>query len=81
MSKLELESWSALVAPPRTPADIAARLRMEIEKVLKSEDLATKLRERGFEATTSTPEELSRMIRDEGAIWSRLIAERGISVE
>ncbi|MFS2101901.1 Bug family tripartite tricarboxylate transporter substrate binding protein [Variovorax sp. Varisp85] len=81
MPKLTLESWSALVAPPRTPADIIARLRVETEKVLKSEDIASKLRERGFEATSSTPEELARMVREEGAVWSQLIKERNISVD
>lgn len=79
--KLTLESWSAFVAPPGTPSAIVKRLRVEAEKVLKSEDIVSILRERGFEATHSTPEELARMVRDEGIAWSRLIKERNITVE
>lgn len=80
MPQLTLESWSAFVAPPGTPASIVERLRVEIEKILKSDDIATKLRERGFEVTPSTPDQLARMIRDEGRTWSQLIKERNITV-
>ena len=81
MPKLTLESWSALVAPPGTPANVVARLRVETEKVLKSSDLVAKLNDMGFEATTSTPDELTRMIRDEGRNWAQLIKERNITVD
>lgn len=81
MPKLTLESWSAFVAPANTPPDVVARLRVETEKVLKSDEIVSKLRERGFEATSSSPDELARMIRDEGRVWSKLIRERSISVD
>lgn len=81
MPKLALDSWSALVAPPATPANVVARLRTETEKVLKSPDIVAKLHEMGFEATTSTPDELTRMIRDEGRRWAQLIKERNITID
>lgn len=81
MPKLSLESWSALVAPPATPANVVARLRIETEKVLKSPDITGRLHELGFEATTSTPDELARMIRDEGRRWAELIKERNITID
>ena len=52
-----------------------------VAKVLKSDDIVNKLRERGFEATTSTSDELARMIRDEGRSWAQLIKERNITME
>ena len=81
MPKLSLDSWSALVAPPATPANVVARLRIETEKVLKSPDITGKLLELGFEATTSTPDELARMVRDEGRRWAQLIKERNITID
>lgn len=81
MPKLSLESWSAFVAPAGTPPAIVARLRLETEKVLKSDDLVSKLRERGFEATSSTPAELGKMIRDEGRHWAQFIKERNITID
>ncbi|MEZ2295194.1 Bug family tripartite tricarboxylate transporter substrate binding protein [Variovorax sp. RCC_210] len=81
MPQLALESWSGFVAPPHTPVDVVARLRIETDKVLKSPDIVNKLRELGFEATSSTPQELARMVRDEGATWSKLIKERNITVD
>lgn len=81
MPKLSLESWSAFVAPAGTPPAVVARLRLETEKVLKSDDLVSKLRERGFEATSSTPAELGKMIRDEGRHWAQFIKERHITID
>lgn len=81
MPQLTLESWSAFVAPANTPADIVSRLRTEAVKVLTSEEVISRLRDRGFEATSSTPEELARTIRNESRVWSELVKERNITVE
>lgn len=81
MPQRTLQSWLGLVAPPDIPAEVVARLRIETEEILKSPDIVNKLHELGFEATSSTPQELARMVRDEGATWSKLIKERNITVD
>ena len=81
MPQLTLESWSAFVAPANTPPDIVSRLRTEAAKVLASKDVISTLRDRGFEATSSTPEELTRTIQSESRVWSELVKERKITVE
>lgn len=81
MPKLTMESWSAFVAPANTPPAVVERLRSEADKVLRSPDVVARLRERGFDATSSTPAELAAMIRDEGQVWSQLVRERNISAD
>jgi tripartite-type tricarboxylate transporter receptor subunit TctC len=81
MPELTLESWSAFVAPPQTPAAIVARLHEEAMKALKNDEIIAKLRARGFEAAPSSPDELSKMIREESRKWGQLIKERNISAE
>lgn len=81
LPELALESWSAFVAPPDTPAAIVARLHAEALKALKNEEVVAKLRARGFEAMPGSSEALSRMIRDEGRKWGQLIKERNITAE
>ncbi len=78
---LTLESWSALVAPQKTPPAVIARLREALGKVLPNEDLMRSLRERGFEATSSTPQELGHMIFVERKKWATLIKEQNITVD
>jgi tripartite-type tricarboxylate transporter receptor subunit TctC len=79
LPKLTLESWSAFVAPKGTPPAIIDRLRTEIEKVVKSEEFARKLEERGFESLSSSRAELGQMIDGESARWAQFIKERRIT--
>jgi tripartite-type tricarboxylate transporter receptor subunit TctC len=81
LPKLTFESWSAVVAPPGTPREIVARLKVELDKVLKSKDIISNFQGRGFEAITSTPEQLAAAIRDESRTWSQFIKDRHITTE
>jgi len=80
LPKLTLESWAAFVAPKGTPPAIIERLRVEIEKVVKSPDFIRKLEERGFEPLSTSPAELARMINDESVRWGQVVKERHITV-
>ena len=81
MPQLTLASWSAFVAPPGTPPAIIERLRVELDKALKSEELVKKLQERGYGVTTNNPAELAKMIKDEGARWAQLIKDQKITMQ
>lgn len=81
MPQLTLASWSAFVAPPGTPPAVIERLRAEVEKALKSEQLVQKLQERGYGVTTNHPAELAKMIQDEGSRWAQLIKDRNITMQ
>ncbi|MFF7399142.1 Bug family tripartite tricarboxylate transporter substrate binding protein [Achromobacter sp. NPDC008082] len=81
MPQLTLASWSAFVAPPGTPPAIIERLRAELDKALKNEDLVKKLQERGYGVITNHPAELAKMIQDEGARWAQLIKDRNITMQ
>jgi len=80
LPKLTLESWAAVVAPKGTPPAIIERLRVEIEKVVKSQDFTRTLEERGFEPLSTSPAELARMINDESVRWGQVVKERHITV-
>lgn len=77
--KLTLESWSAFVAPKGTPLAIIDRLRLEIEKIVKSEDFDRKLEERGFDTLSISRAELARVIQADDARWAKVIKERRIT--
>jgi len=79
LPKLTLESWAAVVAPKGTPPAIIERLRVEIEKVVKSQDFTRKLEERGFDPLSTSPAELARMINDESVRWGQIVKERHIT--
>src|SRR3984957_19053466 len=54
----ELDAWAGLVAPANTPPDVIAKLNGALRKVIDSPDTQAKFKNVGFEAFSSTPQEL-----------------------
>ena len=73
-------SWSGIAAPAGTPKEIIARLNREIAAVLAQPDMRQKLADAGADAVGGAPELFAEHIRGEREKWSRLIRERGITL-
>lgn len=74
-------SWSGLAAPAGTPREIVQRINRETATLLASPDMRAKLAEQGAEAVGGPPGQFADHIRAERDKWTRLIRERGISVD
>jgi tripartite-type tricarboxylate transporter receptor subunit TctC len=74
----ELVTWYGIFGPARTPAHIAKRLNVEIEKVLTDPDSRDRLTAQGLEPAIMSPEELKRYAEQDVSRWSRLIKAAGI---
>ena len=77
----EAESWVALLAPARTPAEIIARLNAETVRILAQPEMRERLGEQGLEPVGSTPAEATRWIRTQLERWGRVIREQKIVIE
>src|SRR5258706_14889871 len=75
------EAWVGLLAPAKTPPAIIARLNAEVARILELADTQARFAELGLETEPGSPEELDRWIRAEMDRWSRIIRERGITLE
>jgi len=73
-------SWSGLAAPAGTPREIIQKINGATATILAMSDMRAKLAEQGAEAVGGSPEKFAEHIRAEREKWSRLIRERGISV-
>ena len=73
-------SWSGIAAPAGTPKEIIARLNREIAAILTLPDIREKLAQAGAEGIGGPPQAFADHVRAEREKWSRLIRERGISV-
>jgi tripartite-type tricarboxylate transporter receptor subunit TctC len=76
----ETGTWSAILAPARTPRAIVAKLNAEVDRLLKQEDVRQKLNALGVEAAGGSPEEFGKYLRAEIAKWARLLKETGVRV-
>ena len=74
-------AWFALVAPPRTPAAIAARLSASVAEILRSPDIARRYAEVGPTPVGDTPEEMAAWMREDTGRWRAVIKAGHISLD
>jgi tripartite-type tricarboxylate transporter receptor subunit TctC len=73
-------SWTAVVAPAGTPADVIARLNGTINEGLRSDELHDSLIKLGAEIKIDTPEQLGALLADESRKWAEVIKSSGMTV-
>jgi tripartite-type tricarboxylate transporter receptor subunit TctC len=67
------------MAPVGTPKPIVDRLGTEVRRAIADAEFNRKLTDVGVEPATSTPAELSTMMKSEIKRWSKVIKDAGIT--
>jgi tripartite-type tricarboxylate transporter receptor subunit TctC len=70
-------SWVGLVAPVRTPPTVTAKLVAEVEKVVKSPDIAARIQELGSQPGTVFGKDFGKFMQAETAKWAAVIKASG----
>lgn len=73
--------WQAMVVPAGTPQPIVDKIVAATRAAVDDPELGKQFASKGVELRSSTPEELSRLIDREEAVWTKLIREKGIKAE
>ena len=74
-------TWFGVVAPPKTPADIAAKLSSAIADTLKNPDVVRRLQELSAEPVGNTPAEMAAFMKEEVERWRRVIQSANVKVD
>jgi tripartite-type tricarboxylate transporter receptor subunit TctC len=77
----ESNTWFGLYGPKALPADLVARLNKAANEALADPQLNDKLSSLGIEPVASTPEQLAKLMAQDGAKWKQIIVERKITNE
>jgi tripartite-type tricarboxylate transporter receptor subunit TctC len=77
----DMDSWAGIFAPSGTPPDIIALLNKELRRIIDSPDVKSSLGNAGFEAFSSSPQELEDFVRVQLAKWGKMIKDAGIQPE
>ena len=77
----ENTGWFGIVAPAGTSKDIIQKVFQDTKKALESTELKARLYVQGLTPVGNTPEEMGRAMREESALWARVVRERKIKVE
>ncbi len=75
------DNWSGVLAPPRTPPAIVAKLNAAFNSVVKDPDVRKRLADVGVSAIGGAPEDLTALITSETARWRKVVAETGVKIE
>jgi tripartite-type tricarboxylate transporter receptor subunit TctC len=77
----EAQSWTGMVAPAGTPKPILDKVHAALVKALASPDIKDKLAAQGIEVVGSSQAEFADWLQKETVRWSKVIKDRGITLE
>ena len=77
----ENTGWFGLVAPTGTPKSVLHKVYVDTRKALEATDLKARLYVQGLSPVGNTPEEMGRAMKEETALWARVVKERQIRVK
>lgn len=78
---VDVQQWYALFAPAKTPKPVVDKLNKALNEALADSQIAKKIEDHGADVSSSTPEELGKLVKDELARWKGVVAKAGISVQ
>jgi tripartite-type tricarboxylate transporter receptor subunit TctC len=74
-------SWYGLLAPKGTPPAVVEQLAKDAAQMLAAPDVRERLKAQGMTDAAMKPAEFAAHIRDETAVWARIIKARNIVAE
>ncbi len=74
-------TWFGVVAPPGTPAPIAAQISAAIGEALRMPDVRQRFLDQGAEPVGGTPAETASFIKDEVVRWEKVIAGAHVKID
>lgn len=77
----ENTGWFGIVAPTGTPKEIVDKVYRDTKKALESSEMKARLYVQGLAPVGNTPDEMGRAMKEETALWGRVVRERKIRVE
>ena len=77
----EAISWQAVLAPAKTPRPIIDRVSRELIRIIKSDEVRTRMLGQFFSAAGTSPEALAMLMRTERERWGRVITTAGVKAE
>jgi tripartite-type tricarboxylate transporter receptor subunit TctC len=74
-------SWQALFVPAKTPSGIINKINADTVSALADSTIQPRLQQMGYVSSSSTPDELGKMLKVEIGKWAAVINDAGLKVE
>ena len=76
---VSVTTWAALFGPRGLPAETTRRLAAEMARVGQQAEVRSQFDRQGFRGEVAGPEALSALVKQELAIWSKIISDNNIT--
>ena len=76
-----VEGWVGVFAPVKTPAAVIERLYVESAKILRMPEVKELALGVASETVGNLPREVNQIVRDETAMWAKVVKTLGIKIE
>jgi tripartite-type tricarboxylate transporter receptor subunit TctC len=73
--------WFAFLLPAKAPAEVVNRMHAALKVALAQKDVIDGLATFGLEAMSSTPAELTELIRKDTAKWAPIVKSVGFTAD
>lgn len=77
----ENSGWFGIVAPTGTPKHVIQKVYQDTKKALEDTTLKARFYAQGLSPVGNTPEQLAKELKEETALWAKVVKERKISVK
>jgi tripartite-type tricarboxylate transporter receptor subunit TctC len=74
-------AWWAVLAPAKTPPEIVARMNDEINKAMKSPEVANKLAAQGISVNIGTPAAAQAFVEKQIDVWAKVVKSNNIQAD
>ncbi|MCD6040454.1 MAG: NagM [Burkholderiales bacterium] len=81
LGKMSLTPWGGVFGPKGMPKPVVDRIARELAVVLKRADVRESFGKLAFEPKSSTPEELTAILKEQIEVWTSIAREVGIKAE
>ena len=81
MEDYEMSLWLGMLAPAGTSKDVITLLHREIGLAMKAPDLVRQMADAGIEIRLSSPQEFSKLIRDDLVKWGSVTKRAGLKMD
>jgi tripartite-type tricarboxylate transporter receptor subunit TctC len=77
----DVDAWYAVMAPGKASPELVARLNKDVNAVMALPEVRDQLMKQGMIPTTSTPEELSALIKSDLVRWAKVVNDAKITLD